>query len=295
MRILLGKDNYTKYSMDQWYKKISTQNPGLIKRVKENINFKDIHKDKRCFILGNGPSLKEQDLSLLKDEYVFTVNQIAKHKDFDKLKTNYHFWADPTFFKLDKDKPEDMQLLETMLNVKTGENNPVCFFASDAYDFVNEFELDKKLDIKFYVFHQSITDHMNEKIDFTKLVPGFHTVVQYAIWMAIYMGFSEIYILGCETTSILTSVNVRLNENLDNDYAYEISEKEKKRMLNRTNVVSFEDELFSFYHVVKDYRLIYEYCKKNSIHIANCTPGGLIESFPRKKYEHVIGGKYSNE
>lgn len=38
--------------------------------------FKHRHKNERCFILGNGPSLNKTDLSLLKDEFTFGLNRI---------------------------------------------------------------------------------------------------------------------------------------------------------------------------------------------------------------------------
>jgi hypothetical protein len=37
---------------------------------------KDIHRGQRCFIIGNGPSLKQTDLKKLKDEYTFGMNRI---------------------------------------------------------------------------------------------------------------------------------------------------------------------------------------------------------------------------
>lgn len=37
--------------------------------------FKDIHRGERCFIIGNGPSLKNTDLSKLKGEYTFGMNR----------------------------------------------------------------------------------------------------------------------------------------------------------------------------------------------------------------------------
>ena len=37
---------------------------------------KDKHKGERCFIIGNGPSLKQTDLTKLKDEYTFGLNRI---------------------------------------------------------------------------------------------------------------------------------------------------------------------------------------------------------------------------
>jgi 6-hydroxymethylpterin diphosphokinase MptE-like len=36
---------------------------------------RDIHRGERCFIIGNGPSLKRTDLACLKDEYTFGMNR----------------------------------------------------------------------------------------------------------------------------------------------------------------------------------------------------------------------------
>jgi hypothetical protein len=37
---------------------------------------KDAHKGERCFIIGNGPSLRQTDLSKLRNEYTFGMNRI---------------------------------------------------------------------------------------------------------------------------------------------------------------------------------------------------------------------------
>jgi hypothetical protein len=39
-------------------------------------DFSDIHKNERCFIVGNGPSLKTLDMSLLKNEITFGCNRV---------------------------------------------------------------------------------------------------------------------------------------------------------------------------------------------------------------------------
>ena len=38
--------------------------------------FHNIHRGERCFIIGNGPSLKKMDLSVLHDQYAFGLNRI---------------------------------------------------------------------------------------------------------------------------------------------------------------------------------------------------------------------------
>ncbi len=44
--------------------------------MRQLVALKDIHKGERCFIIGNGPSLKDTDISQLKDEYTFGMNRI---------------------------------------------------------------------------------------------------------------------------------------------------------------------------------------------------------------------------
>jgi len=38
--------------------------------------YQNAHRGQRCFIIGNGPSLKQTDLSLLRDEFTFGMNRI---------------------------------------------------------------------------------------------------------------------------------------------------------------------------------------------------------------------------
>jgi hypothetical protein len=44
--------------------------------ARELSSLKDQHRGKRCFILGNGPSLKQTDLSRLRSEFTFGLNRI---------------------------------------------------------------------------------------------------------------------------------------------------------------------------------------------------------------------------
>ena len=60
------------------------------KFLRKNIEYKDKYKGKRCFIIGNGPSLKKHDLTLLKDEFVLTVNSMTITKEFDLITTDFH-------------------------------------------------------------------------------------------------------------------------------------------------------------------------------------------------------------
>src|SRR6476646_10859762 len=48
--------------------------------IARNAELRNRHKERtRCFVIGNGPSLKTQDLTLLKDEITIVANSFFKH------------------------------------------------------------------------------------------------------------------------------------------------------------------------------------------------------------------------
>jgi hypothetical protein len=60
--------------------------PVIVKPAQKNIiilkRFKNKYKNKRCFIVGNGPSLNKTDLRKIKNEFTFGFNSIFLHKYF---------------------------------------------------------------------------------------------------------------------------------------------------------------------------------------------------------------------
>lgn len=55
---------------------------------------KGIHAGKRCFIIGNGPSLCAEDLDKLKDEYTFAANRIYEIFYLTEWRPTYYFVVD---------------------------------------------------------------------------------------------------------------------------------------------------------------------------------------------------------
>lgn len=55
---------------------LATFHPQRRDSIRQLAEYKNIHQGKRCFIIGNGPSLKQTDLSRLREEYTFGLNRI---------------------------------------------------------------------------------------------------------------------------------------------------------------------------------------------------------------------------
>ena len=108
---------------------VSNQEKKILAR---NIELKDIYKDQRCFILGNGPSIKNMDLSELADEKVFTVNQFTKSKVYKDIKPTFHLWSDERFFDLNEKDKGDMEILSDMKEARISASKPIVFYKISA-------------------------------------------------------------------------------------------------------------------------------------------------------------------
>lgn len=255
-----------------------------------NGKLKNVGKGKRCFILGNGPSLKTEDLTQLAGEDVFTVNQAARHPDFPILRSKVHLWADRNFFVWDDSKPEDKELINFMKAVNTGDNKPLCFFPADLQCLLEERNLHNELNIRYF-YPGVVAKSDQEDIDFTQKIPIFNGVVLYAIALATYMGYSEIYVLGIDTTSILVNIKSFLGKNDDDDYCYSVTSNEKKRLERMLARQTLEQQAESFLKSLRQYRILHEYCERRGIKLVNCSSTTLVESLPRMSLKEVLANK----
>ena len=63
---------------------------GFYKKNRDKLKaLKNIHKGERCFIICNGPSLKEIDFSLLKNEFTLGMNRIYLMKEQNGFEPTY--------------------------------------------------------------------------------------------------------------------------------------------------------------------------------------------------------------
>jgi len=173
--------------------------------VKNNVELKDKHKGGRCFLLGSGPSIKDENLKPLKNEIVFALNNFYVHDDFPEIMSGdvekYYMTAPlhpPQTETEWKEWFSDMENnMPNNVNLIFGISNQINT-AKIIMDRHNLFEDHQK-----YWFYGgiNINDYYNYKlrdIDITRMIWIADTVSIYSLIFAIYMGFSEIYLLGMD-------------------------------------------------------------------------------------------------
>jgi hypothetical protein len=120
-------------------------------------------------------------------------------------------------------------------------------------------------------------------IDLIHPVPVPQSVSVIALEIAIYMGFQRIYLLGCDHDWIL-----HLNTSM---HFYE----ENRHTLVQSGYNEwFGEDLESYcrdyINLWQQYKVFYRVARAKSIHIFNATAGGLLDVFPRVRYESLFAG-----
>ena len=262
-------------------------------RILINLNKKleNKHKGKRCFIVGNGPSLKKMDLSHLTNEIVFTVNSIMTNKEiYDQLNSNYHVIIDHGFFKLDLEQKDDRITLELLKKINYESKKPICIVDYSGKKAFDSYGLDDLN--KYYIYlHSNLTSNYQRKIKLSENIPTSQNVIHAAIFSAISMGIKKIYLVGCDMTSVFLNFESDIDGNItiaENNHAYNYTETEKKRLLKDFNIMDNEEVLHDYAKTFTIFKNIRKYCEKNNIEVYNATIGGGLDIFERIKYESLF-------
>lgn len=162
-------------------------------------DFKEAFKGERIFLLGNGPSILDTPLESLSKEYTFSVNKISfLFDDTD--------WR-PSFYLAEHDNTTiSCEHFQKMIDLDIP-----CFFPTSHSQFLptsdNIFYYTRKhlrnvdsVDITDHHISWGSIDGYYEfwSDDITDIVYKHATVLYIAFQIIDYMGFDEIYLLGCD-------------------------------------------------------------------------------------------------
>ena len=251
------------------------------KFLRKNIEYKDKYKGKRCFIIGNGPSLKKHDLTLLKDEFVLTVNSMTITKEFDLITPDFHVMVDSTRFNVNNEI-----MHKNILDLANKKDSPICVFPLRFKDYIEKYNIDKKVNI-IYVYANSKVRQIN-RINLTGRVPPYQNVLNIALYSAIYLGFSKIYLIGYDMTGFISVYDENNNISYGGHFYEDDNKREKKYMEKLHRERTNEFLLSAYASVFKLLRLTKEYALKHGVEIYNAGKGGALDVFPKIKYEDLF-------
>jgi hypothetical protein len=221
---------------------------------------------KRCFVIGNGPSLLRTDLTKLKDEVTFVMNGFfLKMPELD--------WT-PTFYVC-----EDHLVAEDRATEINALKGPTKFFPASLRYVIRPDE------------HTVFYDHRPRKsypngfdfsfdADVNTYTGG--TVTFSCLQLAAYMGFEEIYLIGVDASYAIPADATlggagrikELDMTSDDPNHFHPDYFGKGKRWHEPNVHTMLDA----------YREARRTCDARGVAIYNATVGGKLEVFPRVDY-----------
>lgn len=220
--------------------------------------FRNIHFNKRCFIIGNGPSLRLADLQQLGHMNSITMACNMIYRVFSQLtwRPTYYFMADAIGLRQYEDEIKQLTL-------------SCLFIGNDFPEFWENFS-DRRFH-RFHVIPQSASSIPAFSNDISKGVYGLATIIYICIQFAIYMGFNEIYLLG-----------------IDCDYYDNPMDKRNHFIKEYYSESDMTVPLFNTDAALLAYQSAHQYAERHGIKIYNATRGGKLEVFERVKFDDLF-------
>jgi hypothetical protein len=255
----------------QYIQKLHT--PKMQALFRENIRLKDIHTGQRCFILGSGSSIKQQDLTRLAGEIVISVSNSFVHKDYLLFKPKYHIL--PPVFESHGNLCNHDKFIEWLR-----EMDERTFDAEFFFHIGDKEEIDKNGLFRNRIIHwvdYSPWDENSMPVIDLERISNIWSVSETAITVAIYLGFEKIYLLGFD------------HDWFNGTLVYFYDETTEHKAEPDKSKLSFADSEFQMRrhaYIFKKYK--YLYALKQNIYNANANPDTYVDVFPRVDYKSLF-------
>ena len=243
--------------------------------ILKQLKLKNKHMGERCFIIGNGPSLKVEDLEKLKNEVTFASNKIYLLFDQTEWRPTYYDIID--YYMIESDF-ENIRKIEAEIRFMPKERAVACGCIDGRFTYYN-----RKTN---YLRANTISELEENEVeiefsdDIVEVVQGGDSVTYDMIQIAVYMGFTEIYLLGMDHTY---NTNFKSMDNIS------------ERQGNHFNDAYEENlEMMPYYKdatpdmLTKAYVVAKKYLEQKNIHIYNATRGGKLEVFERVELDKLF-------
>jgi len=246
------------------------------KIISKNSELKNIHLGERCFIIGNGPSINKQDIKLLKNEFTFVVNEFHFHKDFKIIRPTYYCIIDEYYFK-----EENIRTLRAIENAVINSPDTTFFFPAFFKGFIEKNKLFKNNRKYYLAFKGSILKtYPSVFLDISKPISGGNFVAFTCLFIAKYMGFKKIYLIGFDH-------DWQIVDGKDLGYHFYDQEGTTQSVPPEKLYYLKNPSLRERYLIIKDL------FSKDGVEIFNATEGGYLDVFERVRYEDIFLKKFS--
>ena len=245
----------------------------------KNITLKNyaVEQQSRCFILCNGPSVKQQNLLPLKNDMVISVASGYLHEQYSAIKPRFHCVPQITYGVMTE---ADVVAWFNEMDACLGEAKLII--SDTEFELVQRYQLFKNREVYYLNMGRTFKECENKMFDLTKMLPGVASVPIMCLMLAMYMGYKKLYLLGAEHDSFKTK---------EYHYAFKPSVMHGKDLsVKESGELKglLYDALKSNTVLWEQYRAVKKIAISNKVEIYNATLGGALDEFERINLEQLF-------
>lgn len=256
-------DSITSRFIHPWQKE-NFARTGYGRQLKQ---YKDKHAGQRCFFIGNGPSLRAEDLTKLQEagEITFAFNRIYNIFDQTSWRPDYYVSVDEKMLLGCAETVDHLDLPVKFIPINMRWYHGITIH--DAVEFLMN----------------APREENGKPLDFSgnaaSVVYQSGTCMYAAAQIAAYMGFTELYLIGV-------------------DHHFQISQNNKGEILVDPSVKDYfsdkynEDKETLYIPNTEKSTMTYlamkQHCSQRDIQVYNATRGGRLEVFPRVDFDSLF-------
>lgn len=253
------------------------------------------HKNNRMVVIGTGPSLNktlELYMPQLLQSDCAMVNFSANTPLFEQLKPAYYVMMDPEWINEQSEVAIPIKsCVKAIMNKTTWPMTLVLPSYFRSWWAIDEFKKNSNITVLFdggewYPFPD---DKLFPALEVNRVCPPTYTVMTYCVYMSLYWGYEETYLVGADT-SFLKDMYVGQKDNvlytIDSHYydnakvAPEPTDPDfKGHPFKRT----MEQKLYELYMIFFEYNMLNRYAKWKGLKLYNASEFSMIDCLERKK------------
>lgn len=251
-------------------------------------SLKNKYQGRRCFVMGNGPSLNQTPLEKLNKEFVWGVNRC--HLLYDRID-----WR-PTFYCAVDHRVTPSIAPE--IDAQTVSLSETMFFMPEQYAELRDWK--ERLNI-IWTREKLQDPNLGANGYFATNPPDFlrtpNTVTITCIQLAVFMGFNPIYLIGCDAKWVMPEGLASGEGEVRDPGTGELITNFALTMKGDSDPNHFDPDYFkkgdpwtapNVGGQLFGYCKVKEKCDELGVSVINATVGGELEVFPRAVIDEIV-------
>lgn len=255
------------WKVGPYFRKIRLQLGFYTENEKMILKFKNMYKGQTCVVVGNGPSLRVEDLERLKKKGYIFFGSNKIYKIFGQTSWRPDFYACTDTLVYEQNEEEIRAFVEC----------PRFFRQAIRYN-CKMWDEQKDMFVWYYEYKKGKI-FSNDSL----IINSGGTVTYVLLALAYMMGFQTVFLIGCDNTygfyeqKDKKSGMVEVDKNINNDYFI----KDYMRAGEKMNIGNME-------YVEEGYKRAKKKYEQTGRKIYNITRGGKLEVFERIDIDDIV-------